>query len=143
MANMKIGTRLRCSFALLTLLLLATAVPGMRDVIDEKYPKTVLANDIIKHVNIIARSSRQLLLMSEQQQLAQECATIARAGGETEEGLAQLDEVVLSPQGRELMTAVTQVRTAFDGGRDKVLALVEEAANLQQDPAHSLPRLLA
>ena len=143
MANMKIGTRLRCSFALLTLLLLATAVPGMRDVIDEKYPKTVLANDIIKHVNIIARSSRQLLLMSEPQQLAQECATIARAGGETEEGLAQLEEVVLSPQGRELMAAVTQVRTAFDGGRDKVLALVEEAANLQQDPAHSLPRLLA
>lgn len=90
MANMKIGTRLRCSFALLTLLLLATAALGMlrlsslelrmRDVIDDKYPKTVLANDIIKNVNIIARSSRNLLLMTEPQQLAQERATIAKAG---------------------------------------------------------------
>ena len=98
MANMKIGTRLRCAFALLTLLLLATAALGMlrlsslelrmRDVIDDKYPKTVLANDIIKNVNIIARSSRNLLLMSEPQQLAQERASIARAGAETEKDLA-------------------------------------------------------
>ncbi|MGK5047777.1 hypothetical protein ACQ4WP_18055 [Janthinobacterium sp. GB4P2] len=47
MANMKIGTRLRCSFALLT-----------------------------------------LLLMSEPQQLEQERAAIARAGGATEKGLS-------------------------------------------------------
>ena len=94
MANMNIGTRLRWSFALLTMLLLATAALGMlrlsalearmRDVIDDKYPKTVLANDIIKNVNVIARSSRNLLLMTEPQQLAQERATIARAGGATE-----------------------------------------------------------
>ncbi|KAB8057632.1 HAMP domain-containing protein [Janthinobacterium violaceinigrum] len=145
MANMKIGTRLRCSFALLTLLLLATAALGMlrlsslelrmRDVIDDKYPKTVLANDIIKNVNIIARSSRNLLLMTEPQQLAQERATIARAGGETEKGLAQLDTVVLSPQGRTLMAAVTQARATFNGGRDKVLALLDEGA---RDEATSL-----
>ncbi|MCC7712379.1 MCP four helix bundle domain-containing protein [Janthinobacterium lividum] len=145
MANMKIGTRLRCSFALLTLLLLATAVLGMlrlsslelrmRDVIDDKYPKTVLANDIIKNVNIIARSSRNLLLMTEPQQLAQERATIARAGGETEKGLAQLDKVVLSPQGRQQMAAVAQARATFNGGRDKVLALLEEGA---RDEATSL-----
>ena len=138
MANMKIGTRLRCAFALLTLLLLATAVLGMlrlsslelrmRDVIDDKYPKTVLANDIIKNVNIIARSSRNLLLMTEPQQLAQERATIARAGAETEKGLAQLDKVVLSPPGRQLMVAVKQAGDAFNGGRDKVLALLEEGA---------------
>ncbi|MBE3025824.1 hypothetical protein GQ37_000430 [Janthinobacterium sp. BJB1] len=42
MANMKIGTRLRCS--LLTLLLLATAALGMRDVIDDKHPKIEAAN---------------------------------------------------------------------------------------------------
>ncbi|MEG2030592.1 MAG: methyl-accepting chemotaxis protein [Janthinobacterium sp.] len=138
MANMNIGTRLRWSFALLTMLLLATAALGMlrlsalearmRDVIDDKYPKTVLANDIIKNVNVIARSSRNLLLMTEPQQLAQERATIARAGGATEKGLAQLEKVVLSPQGRELMAAVTQARATFNGGRDKVLALLEEGA---------------
>ena len=145
MANMKIGTRLRCAFALLTLLLLATAVLGMlrlsslelrmRDVIDDKYPKTVLANDIIKNVNIIARSSRNLLLMSEPQQLAQERARIARAGAETEKELAQLEKVVLSPQGRQLMVAVKQAGDAFNGGRDKVLALLQEGA---RDTAASL-----
>ena len=138
MANMKIGTRLRCSFALLTLLLLATAALGMlhlsslelrmRDVIDDKYPKTVLANDIIKNVNIIARSSRNLLLMTEPQQLAQERASIARAGADTEQRLAQLERIVLSEQGRALMAAVTQARATFNEGRDKVLALLEADA---------------
>ncbi|AYM77068.1 HAMP domain-containing protein [Janthinobacterium agaricidamnosum] len=138
MANMKIGTRLRCSFALLTLLLLATAALGMlhlsslelrmRDVIDDKYPKTVLANDIIKNVNIIARSSRNLLLMTEPQQLALERASIARAGADTEQRLAQLERIVLSEQGRALMAAVTQARATFNEGRDKVLALLEADA---------------
>ena len=138
MANMNIGTRLRWSFSLLTLLLLGTAALGMlrlsglelrmRDVIDDKYPKTVLANDIIKNVNVIARSSRNLLLMAEPQQLAQERATIARAGADTEQRLAQLERIVLSQEGRALMAAVTQARATFNGGRDKVLALLDEGA---------------
>ena len=149
MANMNIGTRLRWSFALLTLLLLGTAALGMlrlaslelrmRDVIDDKYPKTVLANDIIKNVNVIARSSRNLLLMTEPQQLAQERETIARAGADTEQRLAQLERIVLSDQGRALMAAVTQARATFNQGRDKVLALLDADA---RDEAAALETLI-
>ena len=138
MANMNIGTRLRWSFALLTLMLLGTAALGMlrlsslelrmRDVIDDKYPKTVLANDIIKNVNVIARSSRNLLLMTDPRQLAQERDSIARAGTDTEQRLAQLDRIILSDQGRALMAAVTQARATFNQGRDKVLALLDADA---------------
>ena len=138
LADMNIGTRLRWSFAFLTALLLATAALGMlrlsgldtrmRDVVEDKYPKTVLANDIIKNVNVIARSSRNLLLMTEPQHLARERESIAKAGADTEQRLAQLDRIILSEKGRASLLAVTQARAVFNAGRDKVLALLDEGA---------------
>ena len=145
MANMNIGTRLRCSFAVLTVLLLVTAALGllrlsalderMREVVDGEYPKTVLANDIIKQVNVIARSSRNLLLMTEPQQLAQERDAIAKASASTERLLGELERGVGSGQGKQLMQAVTGARGVFNAGRDKVLALLDEGL---RDEAASL-----
>ena len=138
MANMNIGTRLRWSFAVLTLLLLATAALGllrlsslderMRGVVDSEYPKTVLANDIIKQVNVIARSSRNLFLMYELDQVAQERETIAKASAATEQKLGELDKLVASEKGKELMAAVKDARGVFNVGRDKVLALLHDGA---------------
>ena len=138
MANMNIGTRLRWSFAVLTMLLLATAALGllrlsslderMRGVVDSEYPKTVLANDIIKQVNVIARSSRNLFLMYELDQVAQERDTIARASATTERKLGELDKMVDSVKGKEMMLAVKEARGVFNAGRDKVLALLHDGA---------------
>ena len=138
MLTMNIGTRLRCSFAVLTVLLLATAALGllrlsaldqrMSSVIDQEYPKTVLANDIIKQVNVIARSSRNLLLMTAPEQLAKERETIAAASTLTEQKLGELGRQVASGKGQELMQAVMQARADYNAGRDKVLALLDEGA---------------
>ena len=145
MANMNIGTRLRCAFAVLTVLLLVTAGLGllrlsalderMRGVVDDEYPKTVLANDIIKQVNLIARASRNLLLMTEPQQLAQERETIAKASARTEKLLGELERAIASGKGKELMQAVTGARGVFNAGRDRVLALLDEG---RRDEATSL-----
>ena len=115
MANMNIGTRLRWSFAVLTVLLLAVAALGlvrlsllderMRGVVERDYPKTVLANDIIKQVNVIARSSRNLFLMYELEQVAQERDVIAKASAVTEQKLGELDKLVDSGKGKQLMGA--------------------------------------
>ncbi|OBV38228.1 methyl-accepting chemotaxis protein [Janthinobacterium psychrotolerans] len=138
MANMNIGTRLRWAFAVLTLLLLATAALSvlrlsslderMRGVVDREYPKTVLANEIIKQVNVIARSSRNLFLMFELDQVAQERDTIARASAATEKLLGELDGKIGGEQGKQLMQAVKEARGVFNTGRDKVLALLYDGA---------------
>ncbi|WP_193315483.1 methyl-accepting chemotaxis protein [Janthinobacterium aquaticum] len=138
MLTMNIGTRLRCSFAVLTVLLLATAALGllrlstldqrMGSVIDQEYPKTVVANDIIKQVNVIARSSRNLLLMTAPEQLAKERETIAAASAQTEQKLTELERMVNSDKGKALMRTVMQARADYNAGRDKVLALLDEGA---------------
>jgi hypothetical protein len=84
--NFKIGARLSIGFGFLVLLLVAMAVLGitrlsglneqMDEVINDKYPKTVLANDIIKNVNVIARSSRNVLLMTDVDDVGKEMQTI-------------------------------------------------------------------
>ncbi|WP_171898980.1 methyl-accepting chemotaxis protein [Janthinobacterium psychrotolerans] len=135
---MNIGTRLRWAFAVLTLLLLATAALSvlrlsslderMRGVVDREYPKTVLANEIIKQVNVIARSSRNLFLMFELDQVAQERDTIARASAATEKLLGELDGKIGGEQGKQLMQAVKEARGVFNTGRDKVLALLYDGA---------------
>ncbi len=138
MANMNIGTRLRWSFAVLTVLLLAVAALGlvrlsllderMRGVVEREYPKTVLANDIIKQVNVIARSSRNLFLMYELEQVAQERDVIAKASAVTEQKLGELDKLVDSGKGKQLMGGVRDARSLFNVGRDKVLALLHDGA---------------
>ena len=138
MGNMNIGTRLRWSFALLTLLLLATAALSvsrlsalderMREVVDLDYPKTVLANDIINQVNLVARTTRNLFLMYDFDQVAQERDVIAKAGAVVEQKLGELDKLVTSDKGKELMTAVKSARSVFNVGRDKVLALLNDGA---------------
>ncbi|CDG82788.1 HAMP domain protein [Janthinobacterium agaricidamnosum NBRC 102515 = DSM 9628] len=135
---MKIGARLGLSFGVLSVLLLATATLGvmrlaalntqMNDVIHDKYPKTVLANDVIKNVNIIARASRSILLMSDPEQIEGEYAAIEKAGKNTRASLEKLDQMIVSAKGRELLKAVLDARTAFNVGRDEVLRLEHEGS---------------
>jgi methyl-accepting chemotaxis protein len=137
-ANMKIGVRLSAGFGFMVLLLVAMAVVGvtrlsmlntqMDDVVSDKYPKTVLANDIIKHVNLIARASRNVLLMSDANEIAQELASIRQASEGSKAALEKLDTLIQGDQGRALLDVVLEARTRYNAGRDEVLRLVQAGA---------------
>jgi methyl-accepting chemotaxis protein len=136
--NFKIGARLSIGFGFLVLLLVAMAVLGitrlsglneqMDEVINDKYPKTVLANDIIKNVNVIARSSRNVLLMTDVDDVGKEMQTIRIAGDNTRTTLEKLDGVITGDKGRALMKSIMDARTQYNVGRDEVLRLVVAGA---------------
>ncbi len=137
-ANFKIGARLSIGFGFLVLLLVSMAVLGiarlsalneqMDEVINDKYPKTVLANDIIKNVNVIARSSRNVLLMTDANEVNKEMQTIRAASDGTRTTLEKLDGLIKSDKGRALMKSIMDARTQFNVGRDEVLRLVAAGA---------------
>jgi methyl-accepting chemotaxis protein len=137
-ANFKIGARLGMGFGFLVLLLVAMAVLGvtrlsglneqMDEVINDKYPKTVLANDIIKNVNVIARSSRNVLLMTDADDVGKEMQTIRTAGDNTKTTLEKLDGLITGDKGRALMKSIMDARTQYNVGRDEVLRLVVSGA---------------
>ena len=137
-ANFRIGARLGIGFGFLVLLLVSMAVLGvtrlsglkeqMDEVINDKYPKTVLANDIIKNVNVIARSSRNVLLMTDADEIGKEMQTIKKAGDSTKATLEKLDSLITGDKGRALMKSITDARTQYNVGRDEVLRLVVAGA---------------
>jgi len=137
-ANFRIGARLGIGFGFLVLLLVSMAVLGvtrlsglkeqMDEVINDKYPKTVLANDIIKNVNVIARSSRNVLLMTDADEIGKEMQTIKKAGDSTKATLEKLDSLITGDKGRALMKSIMDARTQYNVGRDEVLRLVVAGA---------------
>ncbi|MFL9879403.1 methyl-accepting chemotaxis protein [Herbaspirillum rhizosphaerae] len=138
LTNLKIGARLSVGFGFLVLLLVAMALLGvarlsalneqMDEVINDKYPKTVLANDIIKNVNVIARSSRNVLLMTDADDLGKEMQTIRQASDNTKGALEKLDALVTGDKGRALIKTILDARTQYNTGRDEVLRLVVSGA---------------
>ena len=95
----------------------------MRDVIRDKYPKTVLGNEIIKNVNIIARSSRNALLLKEPDAVAKEVETVKQSSAKSEAAFTKLDSLVSDPKGRELVDVILTARKAYNASRDEVMRL--------------------
>jgi len=73
--NLKIGVRLGVGFAITLALLVAVAVTGVArigqlsdnldELVNDNYPKTVLANSVVRAINVIARNLRNAVIYSD------------------------------------------------------------------------------
>jgi methyl-accepting chemotaxis protein len=132
--NMKIGMRLGLGFGLVLLLLSTIAFIGitrlanlnesMELIVEDRYPKTVVANEILKQINRIARSMRNVLLMEKQADIKQELERIDEARAEIKKGLDSLDKTISSEKGKEVLKGVTEARGKYVGGQEKFLQLI-------------------
>ncbi|WP_157212515.1 methyl-accepting chemotaxis protein [Herbaspirillum sp. CF444] len=135
-ANITISSRLWLGFGLLTLLMVAMAVVGinrlsqlnrqMDDVIHDKYPKTVIAGDIIDQINLVARSVRNILLLKDAQQIKSESDRIVGAEKAIQAQLAELDKRLTDDQSRTLLANLLVAQKNYLAKRDQVLKLVAE-----------------
>eukprot|EP01037_Dinobryon_pediforme_P021489 gene21489-22364_t len=133
-ANITISRRLFMGFGLLMLLIAAMAVIGinrlanldtqMNDVINDKYPKTVMAGDIIDQLNLIARSVRNILLLKDKQQIESENARIAGAERAIQAQIAQLDKQLVDEESRMLLGNLLTAQKNYQEKIDKVFQLV-------------------
>jgi methyl-accepting chemotaxis protein len=164
--NLNIGVRLGLGFAILVALLVATGFLGgnrlsslntqMSTVVNQTYPKTVYANDIIIQENLIIRATRNLLLMTDAEQLKAQNAIFAPAFQTVAADMDKLDKGIKSDRGRELFKEIQRSRaeyvTASDlvlkniaaGEKDKALALLFAGGtfDLQQKYLKSLVELI-
>jgi methyl-accepting chemotaxis protein len=129
--NLKIGVRLGLGFAILVGLLVATGFLGgnrlaslnseMSMVVNESYPKTVYANDIIIQENLIIRATRNLLLMTDADQIKAQNAIFAPAFQTVAADMDKLDKSIKSDRGRELFKEIQRSRAAYVAASDQVL----------------------
>ncbi len=135
-ANMKIGVRLALGFGVVVALMLVIAFMGITrlghlnesldQVVSDKYPKTVAANEILKHLNRQARYLRNALLMSDAAQIEKELAGVAESRKIIAENLEKLDKTIKSPKGRELLKGLADARAKFIETQSRFVKLFGE-----------------
>ncbi|MFZ5544040.1 MAG: methyl-accepting chemotaxis protein [Pseudomonadota bacterium] len=134
--NMKIGLRLGLGFALVLALLCATLAvsvvrlgqvnDSVQVIVTERFPNTVMANEIVNNVEVIARAMRNMLLLSDQAKVKDELGRVEQARAQIAERLQKLEARLQTEQGRQLLQAVKDARARYVGGQDQFLKLVAE-----------------
>ena len=132
--NLKIGIRLGIGFAatLTFLIIIATVsylrVGSLNDEIEQlvydRFPKTVQANDLIDSINNIARQLRNAYIFSGiEQQKALEA--IAPERKKITENLDKLDKSIKSEKGKDLLKKIHNARTLYVISQDKFIELLK------------------
>jgi methyl-accepting chemotaxis protein len=133
--NLRIGARLGLGFGLIALMLAATAalttvkVTHLSNAIElttnDRYPKTVLAHSIKDKVNEIARSTRNMLLMSDPGEIKAQARDILESEQVIAEATKKLDVSIKSEDGRKLFGVLAELGPKFAATRDQFLKQVE------------------
>ncbi len=134
--NLKIGTRLALGFGLMLLLLASISFlalsrmsnlnDGVDKLVNDRYPKTEVANDIIDNINVIARAMRNTLLMDDAMAVKQEMVRIEASRNEIKDGIAELEKTITSEEGKAMLAAVSQARVKYVALQDTLLRMVNE-----------------
>ena len=133
-SNMKLAVRLGLGFAVTLALLLVISVVSytrlgalnveIENLVNDKFPKSVQANNMIDALNTIARHLRNSYIFSgaEQQKSIEAIAPQIKI---ISDNLEKLDKGITSDKGRELLKTITVARTAYVTLQDTFLELLK------------------
>jgi len=134
--DLKISSRLVAAFAVLFMLMLgigalsASRALSVRDQlldITERRMKVVSDLEAVRdEANFQARAVRNIALFTDPAQIASEKQSLNESRNKVNTLLAELDKLVTSARGRELMAASASARNAFRDSLDRYMALINE-----------------
>ena len=136
--NLKIGMRLGMGFAVVVVLMMAIAVIGITrmgqindvttKIVDDRWPKTVMANDIIYNVNVVARSLRNVIVYKAllNRDVSKQIERIMDARKVVADRYTKLEAAIKSDAGKERLRKLNETRQAFVAEQDVFLDLVHK-----------------
>jgi methyl-accepting chemotaxis protein len=134
--NMKIGLRLGLGFGLIVVLLITMSITtimqmktisGKLDtVVNDRFPKTVIANGIIDNVNVVARALRNMALLTDSTKINAEHQRILEARKKVGDDFDKLKESITSVEGKKLLTSALDARATYIPAQDQVIKLLDE-----------------
>lgn len=141
--NMKIGMRLGLGFGLVLVLLSTIAFIGISRLADindnveilvnDRYPKTVLGNDIIDDVHNIDQAMLSVVLEKDPAREKLFVDSIIDMEKEIKTKLDKLEAAVVSDKGKELLKSIMDARTAFSEVQDRFLKASQDGNTKEAD----------
>lgn len=133
--SMRVAVKLGLGFGLVLLLMggmLITALLNMANmdrttdkIMNNRYPKTMLVNDVIARTLDNGRSTRNLLLLDDAVAIEKNTQLIQSNRKKITEELGQLEKSVASVRGREIMASIFQQRNALDPKYAELISLAK------------------
>jgi methyl-accepting chemotaxis protein len=131
--NLKIGMKLAIGFGLVVALMLVisvisvmrlTAVDDLIDlIVSDRYPKTVMINSIMHHVNEDARSLRNIVISNDKAEMTAQKARIDGNRPKYTEWYGTLEKTLSTEGGKARFKTVIAARVDFVRERDKTMEL--------------------
>ena len=133
--NLKIGIRLGIGFGLTLALLIIVSILSVarinllngeiENLVNDKYPKTIDAIDVVRAMNTVAQINRNLLLMNDPEDIKKQFARIAEARKTITENVDSLDKKITSDEGKKLLGEIQQSRKIYVAELEKYLGMVQ------------------
>jgi len=132
--NLKVATRLGLGFGVVILLMLMiagislTKLAAVNEHVDlmvnDRFPKTVIANDVVKHINHIAGAMRNALLTTDKALIKKELDSIAESRKAIVANLDTLTKRITTERGKAELKEVADARLAYISGQNEFLKLM-------------------
>lgn len=132
--KLRIGQRLALGFGVVIALLIMLAslaylrIASMNGeitlLVNDRYPKTVIANTIKADLNEMTRNMLNVLIMTDPGQIKKELANIDDKNKSTNAAIASLEKIINETQGREHLTAIIALRDKFLPIQNTFVALI-------------------
>ena len=135
-ANMKLAVKLGLGFAAtLALLIIISVVSYTRlgslnteieNLVNDKYPKTIDAIDVIRAMNQVAQINRNLLLVTDPVETQSQLARMTEQRKIITDNINSLEAKITSDEGKKLLKAMSTSRAAYVVVLERYLATVQK-----------------
>ncbi|RKT58077.1 methyl-accepting chemotaxis protein [Azonexus fungiphilus] len=136
--DMKLGVRLGLGFAaVLVLLAIVAAIATIRigditqlttEVVDDRLPKIIMSDEILKNVLMQGRAMRNLALTQDKKVEQAQIEIGQQAGKKNAELLDKLKPMINSPKGQELFDHMVESRAKFRNSMEIFVALADSGS---------------
>ncbi|WP_404298924.1 methyl-accepting chemotaxis protein [Alicycliphilus denitrificans] len=142
MNNLKIGTRLGIGFAVTLLLMVVIAAISytrlailgneVQDMVHDKFPKVLLANEVSSAINVVARQLRNAHIIPDAAEKKKALDQIEVQRKIIDTALSKLDATIHSDAGKEKLKTLHNQRTAYRAQQDRAMEMIRQGASSEQ-----------
>ncbi len=150
MMHMKVGSRLAAGFGLVVVLMMGitwlgiTRLGALDDstglIVNDRYPKVVLANAVLSDISETAILMRNMLILDDPEKIKSELASLLEIRRKVNDNLDKLDKSLSTQQGRQIYVDIVKARAKYAVAQAQFLNYLAEGK--KQEASRSLQATL-